>query len=741
VIVVETRVGRGREAISGKVAGHHRDRLAIVYVRQSTLRQVAHNTESAKLQYALVERAAALGWAPSRVVVVDEDTGHSASGAQERAGFTRLVSEVGLGRVGLVLGIEMSRLARSGRDWHQLLELCALSRTLLADPDGIYDPNDHNDRLLLGLKGTISEAELYLIKQRMWGGRIAKARRGELGVAPPVGYVRRPSGEVVLDPDEQVQAVIRLVFAKFTELGTLHALLGWLVSHGIEIGGRQRVGPDRGELVWRRPNRTIVRNIIRSPVYAGVYAYGRRHTEPAVGGRRERAVKDPADWLVYLPDRLPAYISVEQWQRNLAQLEANRATAATPGAPRPGTALLSGLLTCGRCGRRRMGVSYRPRRAERGEDLVHGHVYWCNWEQAHYGGGICQQLAGACLDEHVTALVLDAIAPASLELSLHAAEQIEHDRAAVEAIWRQRLERADYAADRARRAHHLAEPENRLVVRTLEAEWEQALADREALQADHARFQAASPRILTAAEREAIRALAADLPCLWHAPTTTQADRKQLLRLLIESIEVRVLGDSEQVEATITWAGGRATATRLVRPVAKFEQLSYYPQLLDRIRALTEQRTSTRTIAEILNREGYRPPKRAQIFNMQNVRDLQRRQGLLKSQGRTVRARLDHLLGPDDWWFVDLAAHLSIPTSTLHSWISQGHLDARRAPAPGRPWIIHADQEEQDRLRELHARPNGYHTRRRFLDNLPTSAPEPALVHEEGDDHDHRPPA
>ena len=501
-----SQVVRGRDSVSGKVTGHHQDRLAVVYVRQSTLRQVAHNTESARLQYALVERAAALGWAPSRVMVIDEDTGRSASGVQERTGFTRLVSEVGLGRVGVVLGIEMSRLARSGRDWHQLLELCALSRTLLADPDGVYDPGDHNDRLLLGLKGTISEAELYLIKQRMWGGRIAKARRGELGVVPPVGYLRRTSGEIVIDPDEQVQAVIRLVFAKFTELGTLHALLGWLVAQGIQIGGRQRVGPDRGELVWRRPNRTIVRNVIRSPIYAGIYAYGRRHTEPTVGGRRERQVKDPADWLVYLPDRLPAYISIEQWQRNLAQLEANRATATTPGAPRSGAALLSGLLTCGRCGRRRMGVSYRPRRAEQGEDAVHGHVYWCNWEQAHYGGGICQQLAGACLDEHITALVLDAIAPASLELSLHAAEQVEHDRAAVEAIWRQRLERADYAVDRARRAHHLAEPENRLVVRTLEAEWEQALADRETLQADHVRFQAASPRILTGPEPDMIGA-------------------------------------------------------------------------------------------------------------------------------------------------------------------------------------------------------------------------------------------
>ncbi len=700
------------ESVSGKVTAQHRDRLAVVYVRQSTLRQVTHHTESTKLQYALVERASMLGWAPSRVLVIDEDMGHSAGGGQDRPGFTRLVSEVGLGHVGVVLGIEMSRLARSGRDWHQLLELCALSRTLLADPDGVYDPTDHNDRLLLGLKGTISEAELWLIKQRMWGGRIAKARRGELGFEPPIGYLRRLSGEIVIDPDEQVQAVVRLVFAKFDELGTLHALLSWLVEHDIDLGGRQRCGPERGELVWRRPNRTILRNTIRSPVYAGIYAYGRKHTEYHGAGRREKAVKDPEDWLVYLPGRLPAYISVEQWEHNLARLEANRNTAATPGSPRCGDALLSGLLVCGRCQRQRMRVFYRTE----GNRCVH--VYQCNWEQAHYGGQPCQQLAGACLDAHITALVLAAIAPAALELSLHAAEQVEADRAAVEQIWRQRLERADYDVDRARRAHHLAEPENRLVVRQLEAEWEQALAALERLRADHARFTAATPRTLTAAERDAIRALAGDIPALWHAPTTTTADRKQLLRLLIGQIAVRVEGDSERVEATVTWAGGHQTTTGLVRPVARFAQLSYYPQLLARVKTLAEQGTGTRQIAEILNAEGYRPPKQAERFGMQNVRDLLRRQGLLKQQGRTVRARWDHLLGPDDWWYVDLAAELNIPTSTLHLWIVKGWVTARRADAPNGPWIIHADAAERDRLRQLHARPNGYYTRHRFLDNI-----------------------
>jgi hypothetical protein len=345
------------------------------------------------------------------------------------------------------------------------------------------------------------------------------------------------------------------------------------------------------------------------------------------------------------------------------------------------------------------------------------YLYTCNWELVHYGGEPCQQLAGDRLDARVTQAVLEAIAPASLELSLKAAEQVEHDRAAVERIWRQRLERADYEVDRARRSYRLAEPENRLVVRHLETEWEQALAARERLREDHARHQVEVPRTLSAAEREAIRTLAADLPGLWHSPSTTVEERKQLLRLLVDQVVVRVMGASEQVVATITWAGGRRTEIRLVRQVAKFEQLSYYPQLLQRVKELARAGVATRQIAETLNQEGSRPPKRAEHFGMANVRELMRRQGLLKAQGRNTRAPYEHLLGPDDWWFVDLAAELSIPTSTLHKWMTKGWVTARKVTARGGMWIVHADAAERERLRELHARPNGFYTRHRFLDN------------------------
>ena len=322
------------ERLGSKVADQHLARLAVVYVRQSTRQQVADHGESTRLQYGLVERAVTLGWQTSRVLVIDEDLGKSGSSAAGRVGFQRLVTEITMGHVGLVLGIEMSRLARSGTDWYRLLELCALSGALLADADGIYDPAEYNDRLLLGLKGTMSEAELHLLKQRMLAGKQAKARRGELAIALPIGYVRRPSGEAVLDPDEQVQTVVRLIFAKFAELGTLHGVLRWLVDHDVELGMRLHAGPDKGELVWRRPNRMTLQNILHSPIYAGIYAYGRRRVDPRrqVPGRPStgRVVRTPDEWLVAIPGMLPAYITVEQYQANLTRLAANAARAETP---------------------------------------------------------------------------------------------------------------------------------------------------------------------------------------------------------------------------------------------------------------------------------------------------------------------------------------------------------------------------------------------------------------------------
>jgi DNA invertase Pin-like site-specific DNA recombinase len=704
------------ERAEGKVQPWHRDRLAAVYVRQSTPAQVADHTESTRLQYGLAERAVTLGWAPSRVLVIDEDLGHSASGADTRPGFARLVAEVGLDHVGLVLGIEMSRLARSGREWHQLLELCALSGTLLGDLDGVYDPAEHNDRLLLGLKGTISEAELHLIRQRMWSGRVAKARRGELAVPLPAGLARRGSGEVVLDPDEQVRSVVRLVFDLFERLGTVGAVLGFLADNRIQLGIRLREGPGRGELAWRRPSRAGVTNMLRNPAYAGIYAYGRSTLDPRrrQPGRpctgRVRVGRD--DWLVYLPGVLPAYISIEQYERNMQRMDANRSRAGSLGAVRDGPALLAGLVACGRCGKK-MTVRY-----QRGPGGKLHPVYVCSRAKSDYAESQCQQLAGSCVDAHVTGLLLAAMAPAALEVSLAAAGQAGVQREQAARIWRQRLERAELAAGRARRQYQLAEPENRLVVRQLEKDWEAALAERQRLGEEYDRFTASRPRTLTAAERKQIRALAADLPAVWDAATTTDADRKQLIRHLVEQVRITVPGASEKVEVELTWAGGHRTAAQITRPVACLTQLSYYPQLAARARELADSGCTTAQIAERLNAEGFRPPKRSPVFTPNAVTDLLRALGIQRP--RTPARRNRPVLDQHEWWLRDLAESLGMSQVTLDSWVRRGWAAGYLHPQ-ARLLVVRADPAEVKRLRALHQVPRGQHNRRPWLSNQAAS--------------------
>jgi DNA invertase Pin-like site-specific DNA recombinase len=700
-----------------KVRGWHRDRLAVVYVRQSSRQQVADHGESTRLQYGLTERAAALGWAASRVMVIDEDLGRSAAGAAERSGFARLVAELTMGHVGLVLGLEMSRLARAGRDWHQLIELCSLAGALLADADGVYDPNWYNDRLLLGLKGTMSQFELHLIRQRMASGRLAKAGRGELAVPLPAGYARRPSGEAALDPDEQVQAVVRLVFRLFEELGTVHAVLRFLVEHQVQVGMRERSGPGKGEVTWRAPHQQGLVNMLRNPAYAGIYAYGRSRTDPSrrlaghehSGRRRLQA----GEWLVRIDGALPAYISAGQYERNQARLAANRARAESPGAPREGPALLGGLVTCGICGHR-LQVSYEASR----QGLTGR--YCCQRRHHTYGEARCQQMAAAFLDGHVVAQVLSALAPAALELSVTAARQIEARRAEADRIWRQRLERADFACDRARRQYQLAEPENRLVARQLEREWEAALAERARLGEEYERYRQRRPARLAPAELSAIRALAGDIPALWAAPTTTVADRKRLLRAVIDSVQVTAEGTTERVHAAVTWAGGHQTHADLARPVARVSQLSYYPALAGRLRALAGEGLGNAAIAGQLAAEGFRTPRLRERFHDGEIQQLVRRLGLrpgLDQDHRTDQGSL----GPGQWWLAVLAREIGMPPATLFGWLKRGWVTGRQDTRPPYRWIITADAAEVERLRALHQLPAGYHNRRRWTDaGIPT---------------------
>jgi hypothetical protein len=591
------------------------------------------------------------------------------------------------------LGIEVSQLARSCRDWHQLLEVCALFGTLICDLDGVYDPAQYNDRLVLGLKGTVSEVELHLIKQRMQTGRMHKARRGELGIQPPMGYIRRPSGEVVKDPDDQVQEIVSLIFAQFAARGTINGVLRYLVEQGLRMPVRCSTGIDKGELRWHRPNRVTLSNLLHHPAYTGAYVYGRRRTDlrrkqPGRPGTGRTAVARE-QWQVLLKDRFPAYITWEQYEANLEQLEQNQARAL--GAPRKGAALLSGLLRCGRCGRR-MTVSYAG-------TLLR---YSCAWAASDHGEPLCQSLSGHVLDARVSELVLRALVPSALEVSLKVAQDIEAERQRLMQAWQKQLERAQYEVDRALRQYSAVEPENRLVARTLEKQLEQKLGEQKALQHEYARVMAKQPGVLGEQERVAIRALSEDIPALWDAPTTTVVDRQMIIRQMIEQIILTVQGDSECVDVEIRWAGGHQTKTQMVRPVARLEQLSYFPELIKRVTELRAQGQTAKQIAQRLNVEGWRPAKRRTTFTGAMVQELWNRKG----SARRIPQRGE--TGPrakDQWSLSELAAELDMPWITLYSWLRRGWVRGFKQPEPPHPWILQADATELSRLRALRRAP------------------------------------
>ena len=442
--------------------------------------------------------------------------------------------------------------------------------------------------------------------------------------------------------------------------------------------------------------------------YPALHVSSYADTRRKIPGRPDtgKVVKPAGEWLVMLPGRLPAYICEDEYRANLARLAANQQTAESPGAPRNGEALLSGLLRCGLCGGHRMAVSYHDPSAR----AAYG--YTCGFYPVNYGtGDRCQHIAGPALDDYVARQVLDAVAPAALEVSMAAAAHAENERGALDKLWRQRVERGRYAADRARRQYQLADPENRLVTRQLEADWESALAEAGRLEAEYQRFAEQTPAVLAPAERDAIRSLASDLPRVWDAPTTTRADRKELLRILTNDVTVAVEGDSEIVNVDITWAGGHRTSGRAVRPVGRLDQLSYYPALLETVTRLAGEGRNSRQIAGTLNAAGYRPPKRTAVFTGQQVRNIISKHAIRENAKGRPAVLTD--LDPGEWSVPGLSAELGMPTASIYNWIYRGWITARRAPG-GRNWIITADEQQMRELRERRDRPPGYYTRARW---------------------------
>lgn len=679
--------------ISGKIKSHHLNRKAVIYIRQSTLQQVHRHQESTRLQYGLVDRAIILGWPRNDINVIDDDLGCSGASTEGRLGFQRLVAEVGLDHVGMVLGMEVSRLSRSSRDWYQLLEVCAIFGTLIGDLDGIYDPSLYNDRLLLGLKGTMSEAELHILKQRMLEGKRAKARRGELGMRVPMGYIRQLSGEIVKDPDEQAQSVIERVFELFERKRTINGVLNELVAQQIQMPYRMATGLNKGDLVWHRPNRVTLSNLLHNPAYTGAYVYGRRPTDPRkkIPGRPStgRTMASMDNWEVLIKDRFPAYISWSRYEHNLRQLQLN--TAQSMGAARNGPSLLSGLIICGRCGLR-MAPCY--------SDTGKGLRYACSRMMSDYGEDYCQSLSGNVLDRHVTALLFKALQPAALEISLAVAEDLAAERQQQQNQWQQRLERAKIETGRANRQYHSVEPENRLVARTLERNWEEALAAEAQLNSEYEHFLSEQPAVLTPEERAAILRLAQDIPDLWEADTTTAADRQLIARQLVERVLVTVIENTENVQVDVHWQGGHQTHALITRPVARLEQMSRYQPLMDRVKALHAQGHTAIEMAEKLNTEGWKPPKRRDTYNASMVRDLLTRQGL-----STGTPKQQHTVGicreADEWTMKELAQQLQMPEPTLYAWLCKGKIKGRQVKVASRSiWLLHADDMELEQLRK-----------------------------------------
>jgi DNA invertase Pin-like site-specific DNA recombinase len=696
---------------SAKIRDLHLDKLAIVYVRQSSPQQVLENRESTARQYALADFARLLGWPTERVVVIDEDQGQSGARAENRSGYQRLLAEVTLDHVGIVLGLEMSRLARSNKDWHHLLELCAIFGALLGDQDGVYDPSDPNDRMLLGLKGTMSEVELHTMRNRLIRGRDNKAQRGEMFHGVPMGYVILPNGEVAFDPDEQARTVIQLVFEKFDEVGSIYGLMQNLVRNRIALPVRLRSGARKGELDWRRPSLPTLCQLLHHPIYAGAYSYGRRPCDPKAKYKahknRGKLWKPMAEWKVLIHDRLPAYITWERYLRNQERLRQNQRGKVTPGSPGKGTSLLAGLIVCGTCGRR-MNVSYRTK---------YDPHYTCAHHLLYVHEQTCYGLKSTEIDRLVSQQALRSLEPAALELSIKAMEDVEKERARLDKNWQQNLKRARYEIDLAERRYRAVDPENRLVAATLEKGWNEAMQNERQLQEDYDRFLRESPPQLTDQERATIQALAKDIPALWNAPATTNVERKQVLRCLIDRVVVHVRWDSEYTEATIHWKGGYTSHHEFIRRVKTCAQLRDFEVLMARVIGLRQAGHNAEEIAAALNREGFRPPKQPGSFNRPMIYQLLKRRGLMGNE----RSH-DELLGPSEWWLTDLARELQMSDSKLRDWSNRGWVQYRKTPVQAYR-VLWADTEEVNRLKKLLAQSRrGMNT---YTDKLTTPKPRP----------------
>lgn len=657
--------------MASKISAEHLKRTAYLYVRQSTVRQVFENTESTKRQYGLRERAVALGWPQERIEVIDTDLGQSGSSAADRHGFQKLVAEVGLGRAGIVMGLEVSRLARNSTDWHRLIEICALSRTLILDEDGVYDPIEFNDRLLLGLKGTMSEAETHLLRARLRGGLLNKARRGELCCHLPVGLVYDERDQVVLDPDQQVRQSLQLLFETFFRTGTAHRTAKHFRRHGLLFPRRALSGLEKGKVTWGPLGVRNVLLVLHNPRYAGAYAFGRGRWQKQTGGKKKWELLPRDRWQVLIPDAHPGYISWPQYEDIDQRLHQNALAYGIDrrhGPVREGPALLQGRVVCGICGNR-MSVHYH----RRSQQLVPD--YLCNRDYMDHAAAVCQIIPGARIDAAVGKLLVEAMTPMAIELSLAVQQEIQAQLDEADRLRRQQVERARYDADSARRRYMHVDPENRLVADSLEAEWNEKLRALAQAQDNYERQSTADRKVFSEAQKKKLFSLVQDFPAIWNDPQTPQRERKRMAALLIEDV---TLLKGEQITIQVRFKGGATTTLRIPLPLNAWQGRKTPEPVVALIDELLDRHTDGE-VAERLNERGLATGA-GEKFSRENVSWIRHSKGL-----KSYKERLKEkgMMTPEE-----ISKRCGISNDTVKSRRKRGILIGRKCNDKG-DWLYY----------------------------------------------------
>jgi DNA invertase Pin-like site-specific DNA recombinase len=644
-----------------KVTASHLQRNAYLYIRQSTLRQVLENTESTQRQYGLKQQALRLGWPIEQVIVIDSDLGQSGASTVDREGFQRLVTEVSLGHAGIVLGLEVSRLARNSTDWHRLLEICALTDTLILDEDGLYDPRHFNDRLLLGLKGAISEAELHVLRARLLGGIESKARRGELRKPLPVGLDYDGQDRVVLDPDCQVQQALATFFREFERIGTAMGVVRYFCRQKLQFPRRVRRGLHKGQLLWAPLTHSLALKVLKNPRYAGCYVHGRSRTRKTPDGKQHSRHLPQEQWDTVLPQAHPGYITWEQYQSNGRRLLQNAMAHGGGDArrhpPREGPALLQGLVLCGLCGQR-MTLRYHH---------YHGSLrvtYMCQRTGIEHGERFCQCVPGADIDREIGTTLLGMIEPATLELSLAVQQELQGRLGEADRLRKQQVERVRYEADLARQRFMNVDPNNRLVASTLEAEWNERLRALTEAQEQYEQQRIIDQKVLDEKSKEFVHSLTDSFPSIWNDPQTSHRDRKRMVQLLIEDV---TLIKGEQITCHIRFKGGTCQTRTLPLPAPAYKTWETNPEIIQLIDQLLDQCTDNQ-IAEILNEKGHRSGKGG-LFRRLIVRNVRVSHGL-KSLFARLRER---------GWLTqeEMATRLEVTVDTIKRWRRHGLLNAQ----------------------------------------------------------------